>query len=176
MTLFNLGEPDTQIADLGSLTINGNNTVAFAPGRPAAVKRVIFRYTTGNTTATNGITIQRRPIAGVASNQVSLFTFETTETTAAGDIDFAVLAVANPAGVAHTSQSSSMTTGSQLSFSAEDENFPVIWPGQDLAIVSDGDGTAGVCNVYVEYYELPFNEDANEAQIAAIVQLTVAAA
>ncbi len=174
MTIFNLGHPQTRTADLGSLTINGNNTVAFAPIKPAAVKRVTFRYTTGNTTATNGITIQRRPIAGVAANQVSLFTFETTETTAAGDIDYADLAVANAAGTSHTSQTSSI--GSQLSYAADDENFPIIWPGQDLAIVSDGDGTAGVCVVGVEYFELPFDETAIEAEINAIVKLTTASA
>lgn len=164
----------TRVADLGSWTINGANTVAFAPGVPIRAKRLILRYTTGNTTNTNGVTVQRRPVAGVASNQVSLFTFETTQTTAAGDLDVAFLGVPRVAGTAHDSQNGGI--GQELAFAADDENLPVIYPGQDIAFVSDGDGTAGVCNAYLEYLELPWNTEQIEDQDIDVATLTVAAA
>lgn len=162
----------TRIADLGAWTISGANTVAFAPGTKIQAKRLILRYTTGNTTATNGVTVQRRPIAGVASNQETLFTFETTATTAAGDIDYADLGDATQSDSAI---SGAPGIGGQSTNTPDAENYPVIFPGEDIAFVSDGDGTAGVVNAYVEYLELPFNEEEIEnGTDNDIVKLTTA--
>lgn len=158
-----------QVFDLGSWTINGTNTVALAPGVPIRVQRLILRYTTGNTTLGNIVTVQRRPIAGVASNQVSLFTVTTTATTAAGDVDFVDLSALDEDG---TAISGAPGLGGQTYYSENDENYPVIYPGQDIAFVSGGQGTAGVVNAYVEGILLPFNEAEIEAAINSVVKLT----
>lgn len=159
-----------QVFDLGSWTINGTNTVAFAPGVPVRIQRVILRYTTGNTTLGNGVTVQRRPIAGVAANQTSLFTFTTTAATAAGDVDFANLSDLDDDGTAITGAPG---LSGQTYYSENAENYPVIYPGQDIAFVSGGQGTAGVCNAYVEAIVLPFNEPEIEANINAVEKLAV---
>jgi hypothetical protein len=79
---------------------------------------------------------------------VTLFTATSTATTNAGDVDYCELGKNNAA--------SAGSDGSVLNI-PNAENFPIIWPGQDIAIVTDGAGAAGVCTVFMEYEELPFN-------------------
>ena len=162
-------------AALGAWTINGVNNLFYQPGTKIRAKRLILDYTTGNTTLGNVVTFKRRPLAGVAANEVTLFAGTTTITTVAGDIDYLDLGVPSPAGVAIAGSASGSPAGS--SFVAGAENYPIIWPWQDIGFYSGGEGTAGVCNAWLEYEELPFVQlelEANNAAANAIRKIAVA--
>lgn len=146
----------------GSLVINGANTITWDPGFPVKIVRVVLVYTTGNTTPGNGVTAQRRPVAGAAANQVTLGTFVTTATTAAGDVDYLDVGidVAQATGV----------DNSKVNVARIDW---IIYPGQDFALVSDGAGAAGVCDVYIEYVLLPWgNRTGGAGVIKKLTQAT----
>lgn len=138
----------TKVKDLGSFTINGANTIAFAPGEAVNIKRIIFAFTTAHTTPAPTLTMQRRPIAGTAANEVSLGTFALAAAMAAGSVYYFDLA--RPLVTTGTVS----TIDGSLGYTAEPD-MPQILPGQDFAIVSDGGGNAGVCNVFVEYINQP---------------------
>ncbi len=144
----------TRVFDMGAWTINGANNLFFDPGTKIRAKRLILSYTTGNTTAPNVVTVKRRPLAGVAANEVSLFSFPTTTTTDAGDIDYVDLA--NPSVAGSSVAGSAAGSPASTVYTADDENYPIIWPGQDIGFYSDGAGTAGVVSAFLEYEELPF--------------------
>ncbi len=133
-----------KVAALGTYTVSDPVTIAWAPGKSAKILRLIFVFTTANTTAKNVLTMQRRPVAGAAANQVSLGTFELPAVAALGAVYY--FDYARPLGTAQT-----VTDGSLVLDASPYE--AQILPGQDFAIVSDGGGTAGVCNVYVEYLD-----------------------
>jgi hypothetical protein len=137
--------------DLGTYTINGANTIAFAPGQPIDIMRIILVYTTANSGAGNVLALQRRPVAGTAANQEALGTVTTTAAIAAGQVEY--IDVGKPIDLDGSVQSD----GSVL-HEAGDGVFQIN-PGQDFAIVSGGEGTAGVVTVYLEVLEQPFTGD-----------------
>ncbi len=151
-----------RVASLGTYTPSGANTIAWDPGVPVEITRLIFVWTTANSGATNGITAQRRPIAGTAANQVTLGTFELplAAAIAAGVVSYLDVGIDNAA--------TDPGDGSVLEVARD---HWTINPGQDFALVSDGDGTAGVCDVYVEYVSKPFAGTEIEDAIA-LTQLT----
>lgn len=156
-----------RVAALGSWVINGANTVSYDFGVPVEILRVILVYTTGNTTAKNTVTAQRRPVAGTAASQVTLGTFDTTVTTAAGAIDYLDVGIAKTATTATTSGASGIST---INYG---EDKWTIEPGQDFALVSDGGGTAGVCDVFVEYVYKPWgNRGIGAGTITKLTQAT----
>lgn len=145
------------VAALGTYTPSGANTITWNPGIPVEIVRLIFVWTTANSAATSGITAQRRPVAGAAANQETLGTFELP------------LAAAIAAGVV-----SYLDVGFDVAQAVAVDGSLVdvarvhwtINPGQDFALVSDGDGTAGVCDVFVEYVPKPFAGEEIEDALA----------
>lgn len=140
----------TYIASLGTYTVNGANTIAFAPGSKVKLKRLILVYTTAHTTPGAELTLQRRPIAGTAANQETLAVMTTPAAVAAG----AYLYYEFGTPYANVVASSDSVPGGYTSASPD---MPEIDVGEDFAIVSDGGGDAGVANVYVEYIQEPFS-------------------
>lgn len=137
-----------KVHSLGTYTPSGANTIAFAPGKSIRATRVILVYTTAHTTPGSTLTVQRRPIAGTAANQVTLGTWLTPAAISAGAVIY--LDLEDTVG-----QPSSVTgLGGNTDYVYEgSEGARAILAGQDLAIVSDGGGDAGVANVYVEYFD-----------------------
>lgn len=153
-----------RIKEVGTWTINGANTVSWDPGHTVEVTRIILVYTTGNTTAKNTVTAQRRPVSGAASAQVTLGTFDTTVTTAAGDVD------SLPVGIDIAAAAPSPDDGSIVAVA---RTKWTIYPGQDFALVSDGGGTAGVCNVFIEYVSYPWgNAEGAAGVLRTLTQAT----
>lgn len=96
------------------------------PTVPVKLVRVVVVVTTGVTVAAETITVQRRPIAGTAANQVTLGAF-TVPIAAAGSV-----------------------------FYFEDFDLAEINPGEDLTVASSGASTAGAAHIGVELIEDPF--------------------
>jgi hypothetical protein len=142
-----------RVKELGTWTLSGVSTIAWDPGFPAMILRLVFVYTTANSVAANIITAQRRPIAGVAANQVVLGVFPTTAVAPQGSVDH--LEVGFPVASVTTPGVTSLGGGpSSIAFSAQ--NPWTINPGQDFALVSAAGGTAGVVDAYVEYVHYPW--------------------
>jgi hypothetical protein len=137
-----------KVHSAGTYTPSGANTIAFAPGKSIRAKRVILVYTTAHTTPGSTLTVQRRPIAGTAANQVTLGTWLTPAAVAAGAVIYLDLE-----DVVDQPTEEDGLGGTTVSIYAGSDGAPAIAAGQDIAVVSDGGGDAGVANVYFEYFD-----------------------
>lgn len=140
----------TYIARLGSFTPSGGNSITFAPGVRVKLKRLILAYTTAHATTTAVLTLQTRPIAGTAANETALGTLSTGATVALGTVLYHEFA--RPFG--NVVASSASVPGGYI---AATPDMPVVEAGGDFIVTSDGGGDNGVCNVFVEYEQEPFN-------------------
>lgn len=146
----------TFVARLGSYTFSGANSITFAPGMRARIKRIIFAITTTHTTTKAVLTLQSRPIAGTAANETALGTIEIPASgAAAGDIFYH-----EPGRPYENTDSTPLDpAGRATVVTTAEPDLPVIPAAGDLIITSDGGGDAGVANVFVEYEQEPQGQD-----------------
>lgn len=141
-----LGDP--KIESLGSVDISGANGAEFIPGRSAQIKRVSIVMTTAQATASSVLTLTKRPTAGSSSGAIS-----------EGTMTVSVANGAAGSGVYFEpgQPSSTGTTESDGSLTYSGGALIALIPGESLYIVSDGGGSAGTGEVFVEYYEDGFD-------------------
>ncbi|TVR78985.1 MAG: hypothetical protein EA405_13625 [Rhodospirillales bacterium] len=118
---------ETEVSGIQTLSTSGVK-MTVAPGRPVDLVRVGVVLTTATTDANTLITVQRRPVAGAAANEVTLMAFN-VPVAAVGTVHYAD--IPTRAGV------------------------PVD-PGADITVSSNGGSTAGAGHVFVEYFPRAF--------------------
>ena len=161
-----------RIVELGTYTPSGVNTIAYVPGQVVDIMKIIFVYTTANSGAGSVITMQRRPVADSAANQVSLGTFKTTAVIAAGAVEvFQTSKPFDTDGEVAEDGTTRYTAAPYLEGTppAYTATYNRIYPGQDFALVSAGEGTAGVVDVFLDVVEHGFHEADIEANGGAAV-------
>jgi hypothetical protein len=111
----------------GVLTISsGSAAFAIVPAQPIDVIRVGIVLTTATTAAVTKLTLQRRPIAGTAANEVTLAEFNV------------------PVAAAGTVHYFNLTARGAIN------------PGEDVRMVSNNGSSAGAGHMFMEYLERPF--------------------
>lgn len=135
-------ERSETVTSVTAQTLSTSATImTFIPGRPVDLVRVGVVITTATTVAATRITVQRRPVAGTASNQVTLMEFN-VPVAAAGTVHYADI----PSRVA-----------------AE------VNPGEDITVATDGGSTAGAGLVFIEHFPRSFQGSRNAAVKAAVL-------
>lgn len=150
------------IANAGSLDASGANTLAWAPGRPVDVDRIVLVTTVAHTVADATITVGVRNVDDTSS--VSKGTFVIPFTGSALNKVFSIPLV---------KPKTTSTTGADGSIVFKGYSpggFIRVDPGQELFLTSDGGGDAGTYQVYIEYKDQGFSG----ADVAAAVELAFA--
>lgn len=158
---------DKAIANLGTLDTSGANTIVFAPGRPADVCRAILVNTVAHTVADAIITVAVRDVDNGNSTTIGTFTLPFTGS-AADDVKYVELVFPDSDGEISSIDGS-------LTFSSESPGGPIqVDVGQEISFTSNGGGDAGTYQVYVEYYDQPFQSEAGRVGNAAELTFTPA--
>lgn len=138
-----------KMENLGTLDASGANTIVFAPGRPAVVRKVVLITTVAHTTANATITVALRDVDN--GNSVTKGTFVLPFTGSVTD-DVAFVEIGKP-----NTTGSAGVDGSTIYKGYEPGGGIRVEPGQELAFTSDGGGDAGTYQVYVEYIDEGFD-------------------
>lgn len=149
-----------KIDNLGTLDASGANTIVFAPGRQAVVRKIILITTVAQTVANATITVAVRDVDN--GNSVTQGTFVMPFATSATD-DVAFVKPGQPATAGTTA-----VDGSLVFEGYEPGGGIVVEPGQELALTSDGGGDAGTYQVYVESIDNPFVEAEADREITFV--------
>lgn len=145
--------------ELGNYALDEATTLAYVPGQPVDIMRIIFVYTTANSGAGSVVTMQMRPAAGQAANQVSLGTFTCGVTVAAGAVEY--FETTKPADLdGETAEDGSLRFTADPKLQTNGSGGYRILPGQDFALVSGGQGTNGEVSVFLEVLEQGFQPQA----------------
>lgn len=145
--------------NIGSLDASGANTVAFAPGQPVDVTRIVLVTTVAHTTADATITVTVRDVDDGNSTTVGTFALA-YDGSATDDVQYV-----NVAG-----EQVGPTTASDGSIVyGPNPGVIEVNPGQEIALTSDGGGDAGTYQVYVEYFPQGFTG----ARVAHAVEVTM---
>lgn len=115
--------------------------MTYIPARPIDLVRVGVVITTATTVANTLITVQRRPVAGAAANEVTLMQFN-VPVADIGTVHYADL---------------------------PGRDVVAVDPGEDLIVSSNGGSTAGAGLVFVEFFPRSFHGPRNDAVEAAVV-------
>lgn len=137
-----------RIDNLGSVDISGANaTTPFEAGQRMHLKRAIMVVTTATTGASPSvITLARRDSDG--GNSVNLGSFTIPSGVAADSVRYVDFAKPKTTG----------TVGSDGSLVFDGlPDLPVVNPGQEFLLTSDGGGDAGVVTFFIEYQQIGFN-------------------
>jgi hypothetical protein len=152
------------IINLGAFDAAEASTVAFAPGRPVDVHRVILVTTEAQVAADAIVTVSVRDVDDGNSTTIGTFT-----------IPLAGSALDNVQYVNLVYPATTGTTASDgsLVFTGYDPGgFVQVNPGQEIAFVSNAGGSSGIYTLYVEYKDQGFSGE----RVAHAVELTFTAA
>lgn len=131
---------------VGSLTLSGANTVAWQPGEPVDIRRVVFVVTTAASGSNATLTIGSRKADGSNAVQHSQFVFATASG-AVNSVHYYVVGEATDTGTTAVDGSTTYAAAPGLL---------EIDPGEEVYISSNGAPTAGVVDVYIDYIPQPF--------------------
>ena len=162
-----------KVEALGTFTVSGVNTIEFIAGQPAKIHRVVFVYTTANTTAGSVVTARTRITPGSDTGATTLGTFTTGITKAIGTAE--TVQFGQPGDTDGTAVTGAPGIGGQTTYVATPD-LPSLRTGDSFALTSDGAGTAGIVDVFVEYFEGTLGEEAGSGDAAKVTELTFTAA
>lgn len=135
--------------------------VALAPGKPIDVKRVVGVITEASA-GTSVVTVAVRNVDDTGSTTIG--TFSVPASLALNSVFVVEIAGVDPDPVVVTgevSQPADVTTGRVLGYQTNLPGVIEVNVGQEISFTSDGGGTAGIANLYVEYVEMGNNPDRN---------------
>jgi hypothetical protein len=154
---------DDRISEAQNLDYAEAATVAFAPGKPIDVKRIVLVIVEAQSAATETLTVVVRDVDDGNSTTIGTFVMPAS---AAADAVYKVDIANVDTAVTGTdaSQPADVTTGRVLGYQTNLPGVIEVNPGQEIAVTSGGTGTTtGQANVYFEYVEMGNNPDRFDA-------------
>lgn len=134
--------------------------VAYAPGKPIDVKRAVGVITEASA-GSSVVTVAVRNIDDTGSTTIGTFTVPAG--LALNSVFAVELAGVDPDAVIEASggisQPAEVTTGRVNGYQSNQPGVIEVNPGQEISFTSDGGGTAGIANLYIEYVEMGNNPD-----------------
>jgi hypothetical protein len=144
---------DDRISAAQNLDYAEAATVAFAPGTPIDVKRIVLVIVEAQSAATETLTVAVRDVDDGNSTTIGTFIMPASATAdAVYKVDLAN--VKTSVTGTDASQPSTVTTGRVLGYQTNLPGVIEVNPGQEIVVTSGGTGTTtGQANVYFQYVE-----------------------